>query len=316
MSASSLAVRKPKGLRKGSTIAFFAPASPPADFGKLGIAMYELQRLGFKVVQAHEFLPSGYFAGSPQERADGFLCALRDNNIDGLIALRGGYGSTYLLDLLLNEDLGPAKCVIGYSDLTALHTFLWEKHGWITFNGPMLIAGLDHGPNVSRGYEETSFLNAVTNTTGNWSVKLDGQTLHSGQAEGRILGGCLTLVQTSLGTPWELDTDGAIVVLEDTHMKPYQVDRALTHLKQAGKFRNIRGIVLGDFPNCEPPVSGSPTVGWVCEQILTPLGVPVIYGAPIGHTNRPMLTLPLGVKAKLDASGEGKLEILEAAVLP
>ena len=98
-------------------------------------------------------------------------------------------------------------------------------------------------------------------------------------------------------------------------MKPYQVDRALRHLWQAGKLQDVHGVVLGDFPDCEPAVAGSPTIPEICERILGPLGVPVVYGAPIGHTKRPMLTIPLGVRAKLLAKGEGTLEILEPAVV-
>ncbi len=315
MSRPALAVRKPEALRRGATLAFFAPASPPNDDLGFSIGIQELQRLGFEAVPAHEFLPSGYFAASPEQRVAGFLGALRNDAIAGLVALRGGYGSTYLLDRLLNEDLGPAKCVIGYSDVTALETFLWQKHGWVTFQGPMLLAGFAQGANALRGFDENSFLNSVTNTTGGWTATLGGEPLREGVAEGRILGGCLTILQTSIGTPWELDTEGAILLLEDTHMKPYQVDRALMHLKQAGKFSDVRGIVLGEFPNCEPPVEGSPSVRWVCEQILGLLGVPVVFGAPVGHTKRAMLTLPLGVQARLRATGEGTLEILEPAVI-
>jgi muramoyltetrapeptide carboxypeptidase len=98
-------------------------------------------------------------------------------------------------------------------------------------------------------------------------------------------------------------------------MKPWQVDRALTHLRQAGKFKEVRGIVLGDFPECATPIAGSPTVRDVCQRILAPLGVPVIFGAPFGHTDRPMLTFPLGVATRLSAKGEGVLEILEPAVV-
>jgi muramoyltetrapeptide carboxypeptidase len=315
MNRGATVVRKAKALRKGSTLAFFAPSSPPNEGASIALAIQELQRLGFEVVQAHEFLPSGYFAGSPEERTRGFLSALRDENIAGLIALRGGYGSTYLLDFLLNEHLGPAKCLIGYSDISALQTFLWQTHGWVTFHGPMLVAGFEHGPNDLGGYEQGSFLNSVTNTTGPWSVNLRGGALHLGVVEGILLGGCLTILQTSIGTPWELDTEGSILVLEDTQMKPYQVDRALMHLKQAGKFRNVLGIILGEFPGCEPPVSGSPTVRWVCERILGSLGIPILFGAPIGHAKRAMLTIPLGVRARLDAVGEGTLEILEPAVI-
>ena len=124
------------------------------------------------------------------------------------------------------------------------------------------------------------------------------------------------MVQTSLGTPWELDTHGAVLVLEDRGMKPYQVDRALMHLKQAGKFRAVAGIIFGDFPECEAP-AGSESVRDVAQRIFSPLGIPVVWGAPIGHTERPMLTLPLGVRAHLTASGSAagdtQVEILEPA---
>lgn len=275
----------------------------------------ELQRLGFEVIPAHEFFPSGYFAGSTEERLEGFLCAIRDREIGGLVALRGGYGSTYLLDQLAQEDLEPAKCLIGYSDLTALQTFLWQRNGWVTFHGPMLAAGFDHGPDDLRGYEESSFLNAVSNSGRKWTLTLSGDVLAPGEAEGRILGGCLTILQTSLGTPWEIETDGAILLLEDTQIKPYQLDRVLMHLKQAGKLRNLQGLILGEFPGSEPAVPNSPTVREVCERLLTPLGIPVVYGAPVGHTKRPMLTIPLGIRAHLQAKGQGVLEFLEPAVI-
>jgi muramoyltetrapeptide carboxypeptidase len=180
----------------------------------------------------------------------------------------------------------------------------------------MLAAGLDAGAGVARGYDQPSLLAAVGRTDGGWTLNLKGEMLFSGEAEGRVLGGCLTLVQTTIGTRWELDTHESILLLEDRGMKPWQVDRALMHLKHAGKFEGVRGIVLGEFPECEPPAGGSPTVRDVCARILKPLGVPVVFGAPVGHTPRPMLTLPLGVRGRLSAEGEGVLEILEPAVVP
>jgi muramoyltetrapeptide carboxypeptidase len=125
----------------------------------------------------------------------------------------------------------------------------------------------------------------------------------------------MTLVEATIGTPWELDTKDSILVLEDRGMKPYQVDRVLMHLKHAGKFKNVRGIVLGEFPESEPSVAGAPRVKEVCARILRPLGVPIVFGAPVGHTTRPMLTIPLGIQARLDAEGEGTLEFLEPAVV-
>ncbi|HYA63065.1 MAG TPA: LD-carboxypeptidase [Candidatus Sulfotelmatobacter sp.] len=308
-------IRKPKALRKGSTLAYFAPASPPSDYGDIRTGILELQRLGFKVIPAHEFLPSGYFAGSTEERLEGFLNALGNKEITGLIALRGGYGSTYLLDRLANESLVSAKCLIGYSDLTALQIYLWQKSGWVTFHGPMLAAGFGRGADGLQGYDESSFMHAVANTKGNWPLNLSGEVLVSGEAEGTILGGCLTILQTSLGTPWEIDTAGAILLLEDTQLKPYQVDRALMHLMQSGKMKNVRGIILGDFPGSEPASPDSPSVRCVCERVLGPLGIPIIYGAAVGHTKRPMLTIPLGIRARLQAKEGGTLQLLEPAVV-
>jgi muramoyltetrapeptide carboxypeptidase len=180
----------------------------------------------------------------------------------------------------------------------------------------MVAAGLNRGADDSHGYDERSFLQAVGNVSSGWAISLEGKPLAGGIADGLLLGGCLTLLQTTLGTPWEIDTTGSILVLEDRALRPYQVDRALMHLKQAGKFRSIKGIVLGEFPDSEPSVKDSPTVHDVCERILRPLNVPILFGAAIGHTSRPMLTLPLGVQARLISSGQGRLEILEAAVVP
>ena len=178
----------------------------------------------------------------------------------------------------------------------------------------MLTPGFDGGAGKPGGYDEQSLRDATGQADKGWSIALQGEALARGEARGLVLGGAMTLVEATFGTPWELDTRGAILVLEDRAMKPYQIDRVLMHFKQAGKFDQVKGIVLGDFPDCEPPVAGSPTVRDVCSRILGPLGVPIVFGAPVGHTKRPMLTIPLGVQARLVASGEGTLEILEPAV--
>jgi muramoyltetrapeptide carboxypeptidase len=309
--------RKPKALCAGSRLAVIAPASPGhSEPEERGVA--ELQRLGFAVERGEARASHGYFAASAAERRAELLRALRDPKIDAVISLRGGYGSNYLLDDSLAAEIGDVgpKCVIGFSDVTSLEIFLWQKLGWTSIYGPMVAAGLDGGAGVAKGYDEASFRNAigVGATDGSWSMNLQGDALSSGSSEGVLLGGCLTLIATTLGTPWELDTRGAILLLEDRGMKPWQVDRALIHLQQAGKFKDVRGIVLGDFPDCAAPVEGSPTALDVCERILKPLGIPIVFGAPVGHTARPMLTVPLGVRARLKASGAGTLEILEGAV--
>ena len=306
--------RKPRALRNGSKVAVFAPASP-ADQLDVTAGIAELRRLGFEFAPVQLPGPEGYFAAPAGERLDAFLKAARDHQIGGLVALRGGYGATYLLDSGLSAQLDEPKCVIGFSDLTSLQVYLWQMAGWVTFHGPMVAAGLNRGADDSHGYDEHSFLQAVSNVVGNWEIDLRGTALVAGEAEGRLLGGCLTLVQTTLGTPWELDTDGSILVLEDRGIRPYQLDRALMHLKQAGKLRGVKGFVLGEFPDSEPTLKGSPGVLDVLQRILCPLNVPIVCGAAIGHTERPMLTLPLGIRVRLSATGEGRLAILEPAVV-
>jgi muramoyltetrapeptide carboxypeptidase len=275
----------------------------------------ELKRQGFQVVSNQDSKAEGYFAGPALERMNSFIAGVNSAEIDGLVALRGGYGSNYLLDFDLEKNLGQHKSLIGFSDLTTVQIYLWQRCNWVTFYGPMVVGGLNSGPGARNGYDENSFLQAIGKTEAGWKLRLKGEPVLAGQAMGRVLGGAMTLVEATIGTPWELDTKDSILVLEDRGMKPYQVDRVLMHLKHAGKFKNVRGIVLGEFPESEPSVAGAPRVKEVCARILRPLGVPIVFGAPVGHTTRPMLTIPLGIQARLDAEGEGTLEFLEPAVV-
>lgn len=307
------AVRKPKALRAGSRFEVISPASPgQADAVASGVR--ELERLGFAARFSGEPSGEGYFAGSAEARRDQFVAALANPDTDALISTRGGYGSVYLLDAGLPENLPPAKPLVGFSDLTTLQIYLWQKHRWVGFYGPMLAAGLNYGAGERGGYDRTSLELALGNSKSGWTLSLLGESLAPGSAEGITLGGAMTLLESTLGTLWELDTDGAILLLEDRAMKPYQIDRVLMHLKLVGKLSGVRGVVLGDFPDCEAPAPGSPTVRDVVDRILGPLRIPVVFGAPVGHTNRAMLTIPLGVRARLHATGEGSLEILEPAV--
>ena len=310
---AAAAVQRPRALRQGSRFAVVAPASPGKS-DRVAAGQKELERLGFSVVPPENLPSDGYFASPSNARHNEFLNALADPASAALIATRGGYGSVYLLEQGLPKSLA-VKPLVGFSDLTTLQIYLWQKHRWAGFYGPMLAAGLDRGAGAPGGYDEISFRNALTRTSGTWMIPLQGESLHMGSAEGIVLGGAMTLFEATIGTPWELGTEGAILILEDRAMKPYQIDRVLMHLKHAGKLSTIRGLVLGDFPDCEPPVAGSPSVRDVCARILAPLGIPIVYGAPIGHTARSILTIPLGVRARLSAEGSGALEILEPAVI-
>jgi muramoyltetrapeptide carboxypeptidase len=273
----------------------------------------ELRRLGY-VPETSPPMEStnDYFAASTVDRCKELAGALKDSSAAAVICARGGYGSTYLVDDKMSRF--EPKILLGYSDATSLQIYFWQKRGWTSFYGPMVAAGFDAGAGAPGGYDMSSLRNAISQTKGGWTLDLDGDTLAPGEARGVILGGCMTLVEATLGTPWELETCGSILLLEDRGMKPYQVDRVLTHLRQAGKFEGVRGIILGEFPESDPPATGSPTVRDVCQRILGSLGVPIVWGARVGHTPSAMLTIPLGVRAKLRARGAGKLDILEPAV--
>lgn len=310
---------KPPALRPGDAIRILSLASPVEE-SRVDAGCKELVRLGYapRLDRTQVLARDGFFAGSVSDRRLALKAALVEPDTRAIFCTRGGYGLNYLLEGL---DLAPGspKILLGFSDITSLQIFLWQKLGWVTFYGPMVASGFDHAAGAPKGYDSDSFLHALAETKRGWSLDLKGEFLAPGAAEGVILGGCLTLVEATLGTAWELDTSGAILILEDRDIKPYQLDRALMHLKQAGKFRDVRGIVLGDFPGCEAP-AGSETAKDVARRILGQAGIPVTFGAPIGHTEQPVLTLPLGVRARLTAaapsgstSGTG-LEILEPAV--
>jgi muramoyltetrapeptide carboxypeptidase len=306
---------KPPPLRTGDSIRVLSLGSPVEE-DHLRKGCDELTRLGYtpKFDRAQTLARHGFFAGSAAERSTALREALSDPSARAIFCARGGYGSNYLLDCLTAPPT-PWKIFVGASDITSLQIFLWQKFHCVTFYGPMVATNFDRGPSASHGYDSESLTRALTQSERGWSLALHAESLFPGIAEGVLLGGCLTLIETALGTPWQLDTRGAILVLEDLLMKPYQVDRALMHLIQAGSLRGLAGIILGEFPQCDPPPGGE-TVKDVARRIFQPLGIPVVWGAPVGHTSRAMLTLPLGVSARLSAEGSARLEILEPACAP
>ena len=306
---------KPLALRSGDTVRILSLASPVEEY-LLTKGCTELGRLGYAVNLNRETVLAreGYFAGSSETRLAALQESFAEPDSRAIFCSRGGYGSNYLLGELSIAPSAP-KIVLGHSDITSLQIYLWQKFGWVTLHGPMVASDFAHGAGSRNGYDRECLLHALGETRKGWSIDLDGECMIPGSAEGVLLGGCLTLVQTSLGTPWELDTQGAILILEDRGMKPYQVDRALMHLMQTDKLKSVAAVVLGDFPECEAAAQAEP-VRSIAKRILEPLGVPVVWGAAIGHTARPMVTLPLGVRAHLTVTSTPKgtrLEILEPA---
>jgi muramoyltetrapeptide carboxypeptidase len=307
---------KPTAVVPGSVVRIVAPAGV-VDERRLRRGCTELERLGYQPRWSPAVLArDGYFAGAADARLGDLRQALAEPDSQAIVAARGGYGTNYLLAGLESAPAVSPRAVVGFSDLTLVQSLLWQRRRWVTFYGPMVAAGLEGGAGQDAGYDLASFCLALTEARTGWKLPLAGEVLSPGEAEGVLLGGCLTLVEALLGTPWELETAGAILLLEDRMMRPYQIDRALMHLLQAGKLARVRGIVLGDFPDCDVGEPDTPAVREVCARVLAPLGVPVVYGAPVGHTYRPMLTLPLGVRARLVAAEPPELEILEPAVAP
>ena len=307
--------QKPTALKPGDAVRLLSLASPVKEhFLRLGCE--EIFRLGLqaKMDEAAVLANGGMFAGSADGRFSQLKRGLSESDTRALFCTRGGYGSTYLLECLSREVVPPKpKILLGCSDITSMQIYLWEKFGWVTFYGPMVAMNFSRGAGAPHGYDRASLLSALNETANGWSLDLEAQSLATGEATGTLLGGCLTLIETTLGTPWELNTEGAILLLEDRGMKPYAVDRALMHLRQAGKLQKIAGLVLGDFPDAEVS-AGDETVREVAERILVPMGVPVAFGTPVGHTSRAMLTLPLGVRARLAVTdGGARLDILEPA---
>lgn len=308
-----MTLRRPRALRSGDRIAVVAPASPfPRDTFEKGLD--ELRRLGFEpVFEQSVFEVDLYEAGSAETRAAALRNALADPSVRGVIAVRGGYGSVKLLPLLPPALVRQAaKPIIGYSDLTTLHAYCTGQCGLVAFQGPMLDSRLSRG---EAAYDPDTFLRAVGHATPLGELRADGlETLQPGEAIGPLLGGTLTQLTASLGTPYAFDPPhGHVLWLEDVGERPYKLDRLLTQLRQAGILARASALVFGDMCDCDEP-SGAPTARDAIVRQVAGFPGPVLYGFPSGHTPRRFVTLPLGVRARVVATDAPALVIDEAAV--
>lgn len=303
---------KPKPLQQGDSVAIIAPASP-CDKKLIDKCIASLNELGLKVVIGESCISEhGFLSGTDDIRANDINCMFADKNIKGIFALRGGYGCARLLDLLDFKLIKKnPKIFIGYSDITALHIAINQKSKLITYHGPMisteLIKGLDEYS--ADYYKKFIFGNEkveeLFNPKGNTL-----EVINNGIASGQLIGGNLSLICSSLGTKYEINTKNKILFLEEVEEVPYKVDRMLTHLKQSGKLKDVNGIILGAFTNCIAPNNKkSLSLQEVFNEIILPLKKPTISNLVCGHC-LPTLTLPLGEKVLLDANNK-KVKILE-----
>ncbi|MGH2991050.1 MAG: S66 peptidase family protein [Solirubrobacterales bacterium] len=316
---------KPPPLPEKATIAVVAPASSPQTRSEIEQATEYFAGRGHRLV----FGPNlrkvhGYLAGTDEERAADLQWALSEPGIDMVLALTGGYGTARLYDRIDWDALGEPRIVCGYSDITALHLALAAHAGWVTFYGPNLLRFTRRKDSYPLTKETEEWFHRAFRPEPLGRVFEDPEnpyvlTVGEGAAEASLAGGCLTLLCASIGTPFEVETDGCVVMVEDLNTEPYLIDTRLNHLIRAGKLDNAAGFVFGTDVNLKgqtvpEEVESTLSIEEMLDELIGPLGIPAIANVPVGH-GKHMATMPLGVTVRVD--GDAKtLEVLEAAVEP
>jgi muramoyltetrapeptide carboxypeptidase len=304
---------RPRALRTGDLVGVCAPAGP-VDPSALDKGVTELESLGFRVRRAEGVLERrGFTAGPLSTRLAGLRGLFADDEVKGIFCARGGAGVASLLPHLDAEWLrARPKVFVGYSDLTLFHLFL-NRLGLVTFHGPMVAKDL-----AMRAYDRDSLLGAITGEGEPYrSDAEDLLPLRAGEAEGRLRGGCLSLLAGAAGTPWALDTAGedTILFVEDVDEPPYRIDRMLRQLRYSGALAGVRGIVFGDMKGCSPRLDADYTLEDVVKEALEGLDVALALGLSSGHSTGPNVTLPFGVRGHLACSAdEARFEVRERAV--
>ncbi|RMD93620.1 MAG: LD-carboxypeptidase [Calditrichaeota bacterium] len=308
-------VIKPERLQPGVTIGVVGPASPMIK-SRLKKGLHYLEERGYRVkLGKHVFDEDGYFAGKDRDRAEDLNQMFRDPDIAAIFCTRGGYGSPRILPLIDYELIKKhPKILVGYSDITALQLAIFTKTRLITFSGPMVAVEMAKGMEPLTEYYFWQLLKdperKIVITT-----KHGIKFLKPGKVRGHLLGGCLSMVCSLLGTPYVPDFDNAILFLEDIGEEPYKIDRYLTQLKLAGILHRIGGLILGKFEDCKPSSRTAPslTLERIIEDITADLPIPVVTDFPYGHVDI-KFTMPVGGKVLID-SEENKVEFEEAAVV-
>jgi muramoyltetrapeptide carboxypeptidase len=315
MSSPSAPRIKPPAVRSGDTVGIVAPASNVKS-ADLEAGCEGLRRAGYRPFYFDSILEQDiYFAGSVERRTRELEAMFAREDVKAIVCARGGYGANYLLEALdLEKIKSHPKIFVGYSDLTTLLTYFSDVGGFVTFHGPMVAKDWAHGDGVHLDSWHAAL-------AANMSWELDADTasavtgLVDGAAEGILYGGCLSILVASLGTPYEIRTEGTILFLEDVAAKPYQIDRMLMQLKLSGKLATVRGIIFGEMRDCVQTANQGYKLEEVVLRIVGDLGIPVAYGLRSGHVTAGNITLPIGVNAGLIVrNGRVELKILEAAV--
>jgi muramoyltetrapeptide carboxypeptidase len=270
----------------------------------------ELEQLGFAVrVGRHALDRDRYLAGSDRDRAEELTRMFQDSQVQAIFCSRAGYGSGRVLPLLDFSALAQTpKIFLGFSDVTLLLNALVQQAGLVCFHGPLVAGAFAHNFSAR---SRSHLLQLLTTGRGEESLPFS-VTVREGIAEGRLLGGCLSVLVATLGTPFALDTRGAILFLEDVDEKPYRIDRMLTQLKQAGKLEDLAGVIFGEMSSCLGETNDPTLLLSVIEDLFADYAYPVGFGLPAGH-NGENFALPLGIRVQLDARRQ-VLTFLELAV--
>ena len=310
-SASHNSRIKPRALRPGDRVGIVAPASN-VKREMLEAGCDGLRRAGYEPFYFESILERDlYFAGSVVRRARELEDMFVRDDIRAIVCARGGYGSNYLLPTLnLKKIAAHPKILVGYSDLTSLLTTFADAANWVVFHGPMVAKDFA----IADGVDLPSWQNAV-NGAEQWEIGegSGAKALAAGTAEGILYGGCLSILVAALGTPYDIQASGTILFMEDVAAKPFQIDRMLMQLKLAGKLKDVRGIVFGEMLDCRQSPNQDYTLEEVVSRVVGDLGIPIAFGLRSGHVSRANITLPFGVKARLEVDAQVRLTILESA---
>ncbi len=307
LAAAASAPILPPRLQPGDTVGLITPSSYVSDPDELAFAKRFCEFFGLKwKLGKNVGQRFGYLAGTAQQRVDDLHAMFSDPGVRGVICIRGGYGSAQMLDRIdYNLIRNNPKVFLGYSDITALHTAIGQRTGLVTFHGPV---SLSHLTEWSQKHLRAAVFSGepvgvLTNPPESNPLRAGHtlRTVRGGKATGALAGGNLTLLSTTLGSPYAIETAGKILVMEDIGEDIYRIDRMFTQLRLAGKLQSAAGIVVGECKDCPPPNKDSAySLGEVIDYLLGDLGIPVLYGLSFGHTID-QVTLPLGVQATLDA---------------
>jgi len=286
----------PARLQKGDTIGVIAP-SGPIDMDMLKKAIPFFERLGLHVkLGEHIDRVHGYLAGTDEERLADFHTMLADDTVKAIIFARGGYGTGRIVSSIDYKRIkNNPKIIWGYSDITYLHTAIRQQTGLITFHGPMAVSDI-----AKDDFEDMSaqlFKQLFQPVELIYSEKISPlDVLVPGESEGELVGGNLSLITSTIGTPFEIDTKDKLLLLEDIGEEPYRIDSMLNQLKLAGKLSEAAGIILGDFAKTETDLKTTLSVTEVFADYFETLSCPVMSGFKIGHC-QPHFSVPLGTNA-------------------